>query len=396
MFNQVNSVLKPRKIGVITVGRSDFGLYESVLNRIDSDPGMELQLLVTGAHFSTQYGTAVTDIEQKGFPYSRGLDMLLASGSAQGMGKSIGLGVISFAQAFAADPPAILLVLGDRLEMISGPVAALSFNIPIAHCGGGAVTEGAVDEQVRHAITKLSHLHFVFCQQYADRVTQMGEEPWRVFNVGATGLDRIYTSRQISVPELSEQVGLDLSQKTLLVTYHPVTLELNQTEAQVDSLLESLDRSELQVILTYPNADMGSLKIINSFQKYAREHPGRTVVIENAGTEMYLSLMNTVSAMVGNSSSGIVEAPSFKLPVVNIGTRQTGKVRSPNVIDVGYSSDEISKGIDTALSSEFIKELSGMENPYWNGGSAVQIAETLRTIPIDDRLLRKKFIAFPR
>jgi len=287
----------------------------------------------------------------------------------------------------------MLLVLGDRLEMICGPIAALSFNIPIAHIGGGAITEGAVDEQIRHAITKLSHLHFVSCQQYADRVMQMGEEPWRVFNVGATGLDRIHTSPRISVPELSKKVGLDLSQKTLLVTYHPVTLELGEIDHQVDSLLKSLDRSGFQVVLTYPNADVGSTKIINRFEKYARGHPGRAVVVENAGTDMYLSLMKTVSAMVGNSSSGIVEAPSFQLPVVNIGTRQTGKVRSPNVIDVGYSSDEISRGISTALSAGFIKELVGMANPYGKGEAAAQIAKTLHTIPIDDRLLRKKFIA---
>lgn len=382
----------PRKIGVLTVARSDFGIYESLLDQLKTDPDFELCLLVTGAHFAPIFGRTVADIVEKGFKYVPGLEMLVASDSPEGVGKSIGLGIISLTQAFAAQRLDLLVVLGDRVEMLCGPVAAMGYNIPVAHIHGGAVTEGAIDELVRHAITKMSHLHFVSCQQYADRVIQMGEEPWRVHNVGAPGLDRIVANKRLPKDALSARVELDLGRDTLLATYHPVTLELRDLDTQVDAVLAALDRSGYQVVVTYPNSDVGSSTIIEKFHKFSDQYPDRVRLLKNAGTELYLSLMATVSAMVGNSSSGIVEAPSFRLPVVNIGTRQQGKVRAANVIDVGYSPDEILAGIQLATSREFAKGLRDLTNPYGDGNASRRIVEVLRTIPLDDRLLRKKFV----
>lgn len=392
MNSGVAAATRPRKIGVVTVGRSDFGIYESVLEGLKADPSFDLYLMVTGAHFAPAFGRTVTDIEEKGFDYERGLEMLLASDSPQGIGKSIGLGIISFAQAFAVERPDLLLVLGDRVEMLCGPVVAMSYNIPVTHIHGGAVTEGAIDELVRHAITKMSHLHFVSCQKYADRVIQMGEEPWRVFNVGAPGLDRILAHKRLSNDELSARVGLDMNKQTLLVTYHPVTLETQEVGLQVDALLTALESTKYQIVLTYPNTDVGSATIIERFRQFSEAHPERVCLLKNAGTEVYLGLMATVSAMAGNSSSGIVEAPSFELPVVNIGTRQKGKVLAANVIDVGYATEEIAAGIRIATSAKFREELRGLQNPYGDGHAGERIIEILRTIPIDDRLIRKKFV----
>ena len=385
-----------RKIAVLTVGRSDFGIYESILVLLKDDPAFDLRLLVSGAHFAPSFGMTVTEIEGKGFDYELGLEMLLASDSPQGLSKSVGLGVISLAQTFAVDKPDILLVLGDRMDMVCGPIAAMAFNIPVAHIHGGAVTEGAVDDLVRHAITKMSHLHFVSCQQYADRVVQMGEEHWRVINVGAPALDGIAVRQRLSQDELYERVGLDLSERTLLATYHPVTLEPQQVGPQVDAMLAAVDETGCQAVLTYPNADVGSATIIERFREFTDSRPGRVALLKNAGTEVYLSLMATVAAMVGNSSSGIVEAPSLRLPVVNIGTRQQGKVRAGNVIDVGYSREEIAAGIRLATSPEFAQGLQDLESPYGDGRSGQKIIEVLRSISIDDRLLRKKFVDLPR
>lgn len=382
----------PRKVDVVTVGRSDSGIYESVLEKLKADSAFDLRLMVTGAHFSSTFGKTVAEIHKKGFDYEPGLEMLLASDSAQGIGKSIGLGIISFAQAFAASCPDLLIVLGDRVEMICAPIAAMSYNIPVAHIGGGAVTEGAVDELVRHAITKMSHLHFVVCRQYEDRVIQMGEEPWRVINVGSPALDRIRTHRILSREQLSSRLSMDMKKDTLLVTYHPVTLEVKDVHYQVETLLKAFESLEYQVIITYPNADTGQTEIIESIKRFSMSNKDRVRLIKNAGTEVYLSLMSSVAAMVGNSSSGIVEAPSFRLPVVNIGTRQKGKVRPSNVIDVGYSMEEIVSGIRKATSAEFREGLRNLQNPYGDGHAGERILEILRTIPIDDKLIRKKFI----
>ena len=384
-----------RSIAVVTVARSDFGLYEPLLERIRANPALELRLMVTGAHFAQEFGPTVREIEAKGYEYERGLEMRLDSDSPQSVARSLGVGMQAFAQAFAARRPDFAMVLGDRIEMLCGAVAAIPFNIPLVHLYGGKVTEGASDELTRHALTKMSHLHFVSSRKHASRVLQMGEEPWRVFNFGSPGLDRLHMYPRASRDDVCRQVGLDATRPFLLVTFHPVTLEGHDRLAQVTALLEALAGYNGQIVMTYPNADPGYSAIIESFEAFAASHAKRVRLLKNAGARLYFDLMACAVAMVGNSSSGIGEAPSFELPVVNIGTRQDGFERAANVIDVGYQADEIEAAIRRAVGTEFRSSLKGLKNPYGDGRSSERITETLSSIALDDRILRKKFIDLP-
>jgi len=384
-----------RCIAVATVARSDFGLYQPLLERIAADPALELRLMVSGAHFDPRFGPTVREIETAGYAYEPGLAMHPESDDAAGVAQSLGQGVKAFAQAFGARRPDLLVLLGDRTEMLAPALAALPFNIPQAHLYGGKVTEGAIDERVRHALTKMSHLHFVSCQAYAERVLQMGEEPWRVFNYGSPGLDRIHGRPRASREALCKDMGLDPAQPFLLVTFHPVTLEPGEQDSQVAALLQALEQSGLAVVATYPNADAGSARIVASLEAFAARYPRGVRLLRNAGSRLYADLMAHAVAMVGNSSSGIGEAPSFELPVVNIGSRQDGAIKAANVIDVGYSAEEVQAGIRRATDSAFRAGLRGLRNPYGDGNASGRIAATLRDIPLDDRLLRKKFVDLP-
>lgn len=384
-----------RCIAVATVGRSDFGLYQPLLERIAADPALELRLMVSGAHFDPRFGPTVREIEAAGYDYEPGLAMHPESDDAAGIAQSLGQGVKAFAQAFGARRPELLVLLGDRTEMLAPALAALPFNIPQAHLYGGKVTEGAIDERVRHALTKMSHLHFVSCEAYAERVMQMGEESWRVFNYGSPGLDRLQGRPRASREALCKEVELDPAQPFLLVTFHPVTLEPGEQDSQVAALLRALEQSGLAVVATYPNADAGGLRIAAALEAFAQTHPRRVRLLRNAGSQLYAELMAHAAAMVGNSSSGIGEAPTFELPVVNIGSRQDGAIRAANVIDVGYSAEEVQAGIRRATDSAFRAGLRGLRNPYGDGNASARIAATLRDLPLDDRLLRKKFIDLP-
>lgn len=384
-----------RSVAVITVARSDFGLYEPLLERIRNDPALELRLMVSGAHFDPKFGPTVREIEAKGYSFERGLEMHPAGDDPASVAASIGVGVQAFAQAFAARRPDLVLVLGDRIEMLCGAVAAIPFNIPLAHLYGGKVSEGAIDELTRHALTKMSHLHFVTSQAHANRVLQMGEEAWRVFNFGSPGLDRIHLYPRASRAEVCSELKLDPARPFLLVTFHPVTLEARDRHPQIEALLDALQRYDGQVVLTYPNADAGHADIIDAFEAFAAANTQRVKLLKNAGARRYFDLMANAAAMVGNSSSGIGEAPSFELPVVNIGTRQAGFGRAANVIDAGYQAAEIGAAIRRAVSPEFRAGLRGLKNPYGDGRSSERIVETLRSIALDDRLLRKKFVDLP-
>ena len=381
-----------RSIAAVTVARSDFGLYEPLLEKIKADAALELRLLVSGAHFAPEFGPTVREIEDKGYDYERGLDMPRDSDSPQSIASSLGGGVQAFAKAFGTKRPDLLLVLGDRLEMVCAPIAALPFNIPVAHLYGGKVSEGAVDELVRHALTKMSHLHFVTSETHARRVLQMGEESWRVMNYGSPGLDRLYTRPRTPRGEVYARLSFDSAQPFLLVTFHPVTLEPLQRDAQVSALLAALAQYDGQIVLTYPNADVGHAAIIAAFEAFAAPRSARVRLLKNAGAGFYFDLMACATAMIGNTSSGIGDAPSFELPVVNIGTRQAGFERAINVIDVGYDTAGIDAAIRRATSTEFRAGLRGLVNPYGDGKSSARIAEALRSIPLDDRLLRKKFV----
>lgn len=379
-----------RTIGVVTVARSDYGIYLPVLRRIQADPDLRLHLIVAGTHLSPDFGLTVREIERDGFPIGDRVEMLLASDTPEGIAKSTGLGVIGFAQSYARYRPDILLVLGDRFEMHAAVVAALPFKIPVAHIHGGELTLGAIDDALRHSITKMSHLHFVATEDYARRVVQMGEEPWRVVVSGSPSLDTLLSTHLLSRKELERRYKLDLAQPFLLVTYHPVTLEFEQLEMQVSELLAALEEVDMGVVFTYPNADTRSRTVIQMIREFAATHP-RAQVVVNLGTPGYTSVMQFAAAMVGNSSSGIIEAASFKLPVVNVGTRQQGRTRAKNVIDVGYGRAEIVAGIRKALSPEFHASLADLVNPYGDGHAAERIVQRLKEVELDDRLLIKRF-----
>ncbi|HNX94877.1 MAG TPA: UDP-N-acetylglucosamine 2-epimerase [Holophaga sp.] len=379
-----------RRIGVVTVARSDYGIYRSILRAIENDPGLELSLYVTGMHLAPEFGSTVRDIERDGYHIAERIEMLLSSDAPEGISKSMGIGVMGFAQAFGRQRPDLLLVLGDRFEMIAAALAALPFNLPVAHIHGGEVTEGAIDECLRHAITKLSHLHFASTEDHARRIRQMGEEPWRVHVSGAPSLDSLRDLPLLEASELEARFDLSLNEAPLLVTYHPVTTEFDQTEAQIAELLAALEDLPNPLVFTLPNADTAGRKIITAIQAFVAGHP-RARLVDNLGTQAYFSLMRLAAAMVGNSSSGLLEAPSFQLPVVNIGNRQKGRTRGANVIDTGNGREEIRRGIRQALSPDFAKGLRHSGNPYQGPemASAV-IARTLRRIPIES-LIPKRF-----
>ncbi|MDI6703309.1 MAG: UDP-N-acetylglucosamine 2-epimerase [bacterium] len=379
-----------KKIAVITGTRADYGLLHWILKEIDEDTDLELRLIVTGMHLSQEFGLTIKEIEKDGFKIDEKVEMLLSSDTGVGIAKSIGLGVIGFADVLERLDPDILLVLGDRFEIFAACTAAMALNIPIAHIAGGESTEGVIDEQIRHAITKMSHIHFPSIEFYAKRIRRMGEEDWRVFVVGGTGLDHIKRLDLMTKDEIERVLDIKIEKPTLLVTYHPVTLESEDTDRQVDELLRALEETGARIIFTYPNAEVKSREIIKKIKGFVLNYPKAKIFI-NLGQRRYLSLLKYVDVMIGNSSSGIIEAPSFELPVVNIGNRQKGRIRARNVIDVGYTKEEIIKGIDRALDKGFKRSLKGLKNPYGNGDSSKRIVDVLKSIEIDDRLLKKRF-----
>ncbi len=379
-----------RTIAVVTVGRSDYGIYLPLLRAIQSEAGLRLVLVVAGMHLSKEYGLTVEEIEADGFHIGERVHMAPASDSAEAVGHAMGVGTSGFAGAYARLRPDLLVLLGDRYEMHSAAAAAVPFNIPVAHIHGGESTEGAIDEQFRHSITKMSHLHFASTELYARRIIQMGEQPWRVTVSGAPALDNLRVMDMLTVDELSVRLGVDLSLPTLLVTYHPVTLEIENTEEQMRELLAALERWEHNVVFTYPNADPSNRLIVEMILRSA-EGRERFQVKMNLGTQVYFSLMGLAAAMVGNSSSGIIEAASFKLPVVNIGKRQAGRIRPDNVIDVEASDMDILEGIRLATSSDFRGRLAGLVNPYGDGRAADRIVAALKSAELGDRLMVKRF-----
>jgi UDP-hydrolysing UDP-N-acetyl-D-glucosamine 2-epimerase len=383
-----------RTVAVVTVARSDYGIYTPVLRRIQSHPGLSLQLIVSGMHLAPEFGRTVDAIEADGFPIAERVEMLIADDSPEAIAKSMGLGTSGIAQALARLRPDLVLVLGDRFEMHAAVVAAVPFNIPIAHIHGGEVTEGAIDDALRHSITKLSHLHFVATAQYARRVRQLGEEAWRITVSGAPALDHVGTVRLLSRDALAERFGLRLSAPPIVVTYHPVTREYEDTEWQTRELLEALAEVPLPIVFTLPNADTNGRVIIGLIEAFVAARSS-AYLVPNLGTEAYLSLMACAAAMVGNSSSGLLEAPSFELPVVNIGRRQAGRVRAGNVIDVGYDRKDVADGLRRALDPGFRASLRGLRNPYGDGRASEIIVTRLAEVAIDRRLLVKRFIDAP-
>lgn len=383
-----------RTIGVVTTSRADYSGYRPLLKALQADPDICLRLYVSGMHLSPEFGLTVRAIENDGFEIAERIEVLLSSDTPEAIAKSMGLGLIGFGQAFSKFRPDILVVFGDRFEMLAAALAAVPFKIPLAHLGGGELTQGAIDDALRHSMTKMAHLHFVSTEDYAYRVIQLGEDPARVFVTGEPALDDILIAQQMSAEELRRRFGIDVERPFLLVTFHPVTLEFEQVEWQIDALLAALAEADLAVVFTAPNADTGHHVIRERLEQFAAAN--RFVwLVENFGAQAYFSMMSLAAAMVGNSSSGIVEAASFQLPVVNIGTRQDGRVRARNVIDVGYSQAQISEGIHKALDRQFRDSLSGLVNPYGIGDASSIILKRLKSTVLGDALLKKKFHDMP-
>jgi len=381
-----------RTVAVVTASRSDYGIYRPILNRIIEGGDLRLYLMVTGMHLSPEFGLTVRGIEEDGFPISERIETLVSSDEPVGVAKSMALGTLGFADVFSRFRPDILLVLGDRFEMHAAAVAALPFKIPIAHIHGGELTEGAIDDALRHSITKLSHLHFVSTEKYRQRLIQMGEEPWRVVVSGAPSLDGLRKGKLLSRRAIEKLLGFQLGDGPfLLVTLHPVTLEYEQSESQVSELLAALDECGLPCVFTMPNADTRGRSVNRLLADYVEQHPTSACLAANLGTQGYFSLMALAAAMVGNSSSGITEAPSFELPVVNVGSRQTGRIKGMNVIDVKCSRASIRRGLRKALSEEFRASLQGMANPYQKANASKTIVEVLGTVPLDEKLIVKRF-----
>ena len=380
-----------RTIGVVTVARSDYGHLVPLLEALRDTPGITLQLYVAGAHLSPRFGETVSAIEADGWPVSARVETTGASDAAVEVAAGTGAGVVGFARAFAAGRPDLIVLLGDRAEMLAAAVAALPLAIPVAHLHGGEVTEGAIDEQARHAITKLAHLHFPAAEPYARRIRQMGEESWRVHCVGAPGLDRFARGAAMPREELARRIGLPLRRPTLLVTFHPVTLEPGEAGGHSAELAGALEMVDGDVVITYPGADAAHDAVIRRLEALAATRPG-TRMIPALGEDGYRALLQEADVMVGNSSSGLIEAPSFGLPVVNVGIRQQGRLRAANVIDVGHGREEIAAGIRRALAPGFRAGLRGLVNPYGDGHAAPRIARVLHEAELGPRLVRKRFV----
>ena len=379
-----------RTIGVITAGRSDYGIYQPILRRIRVCADLRLHLVVTGSHLAGDRGRTIGEIRRDGFVIGDRVDMLPAADTARGVAEAMGKGMNAFARIYARRRLDLLLVLGDRFEMHAAVAAAVPFSLPVAHLHGGEITEGAMDELFRHSITKMSHLHFVATNPYRDRLLRMGEESWRVKVTGAPALDNLREMRLMSRALVEKKTGMTFDPPPLLATFHPVTLEQGRGYAQVEEFLAALDRAGLPVLFTYPNVDMGSRVIIRAIQRFVDAHPGCRFAA-NLGTPLYFSAMKYAAAMVGNSSSGIIEAASFGLPVVNVGNRQAGRIHGRNVVEVPCERARILAAIRRVTFTAFRKKITGMRNPYGDGRAAERIVRMLRTIPLTQRLIMKKF-----
>ena len=380
-----------KRIGVVTVSRSDYGHLRPVLEALRRAPDLELLLLVAGMHLASEFGLTVRDIEADGFPISARVEMLGGGDTPEAVAAATGRGVAGFGEAFARLRPDVVVVLGDRFEMLAAAVAALPFALPVAHIHGGEVSEGAMDNQIRHAITKLAHLHFASAEPHARRIAAMGEEPWRIHTVGAPGLDRLATTEPLSRAALARELGLPEAGPWLLVTFHPVTLEYRDTAAHIDELLAALEKTDGFIVITYPNADTAGRLIIERIEEFAGRHPRRCRLAKSLGERLYLSLLRHADLMIGNSSSGLIEAPTFGLPVVNVGSRQRGRLRGANVIDVEPLREDILRGIEAAQALPFRVRARAAANPYGDGHAAPRIVEILRSVPIDVRLVQKRF-----
>lgn len=385
---------KTRKVCVITGTRADYGLLRLVMQGIKDDSDLTLQVIATGMHLSPEFGLTYREIEQDGFQIDLKIEMLTSSDTSVGIAKSMGLGLIGFADALNELKPDLVLALGDRFEIFSAVSAALVARIPVAHLHGGETTEGAFDESLRHSITKMSHLHFVAGEEYRQRVIQLGEQPERVFLVGGLGVDNIKQLKLLNRAELEASLGFKLTQKNLLVTFHPVTLETATASDQMAELLIALaELKDTQLIFTLPNADTDSRALIKMVENFVEQHHNAHAYT-SLGQLRYLSCIAQVDGVVGNSSSGLLEVPSFGKGTINIGDRQHGRLQATSVINSAPDRKSIAAAIKKLYSSDFQVSLSEVRNPYGEGGASEKIVTTIKNYSMDG-IAKKVFYDLP-
>tara|TARA_Y100001960_G_scaffold126603_1_gene135011 strand:+ start:1312 stop:2475 length:1164 start_codon:yes stop_codon:yes gene_type:complete len=379
-----------RKVCVVTGARAEYGLLRWVMEGIQQEPDLQLQVVATGMHLSSEFGLTYREIEKDGFHIDFKVEMLLSSDTPSGLAKSMGLGMIGFGDALRQLQPDLLLVLGDRFELFSAVAAAMVARIPVVHLHGGEATEGAIDEPIRHSITKMSHLHFVATEEYRKRVIQLGEHPDRVFTVGGLGIDNIKKLSLLDRSALQASLDFELGLKNLLITFHPVTLEDKTSAKQMMDLFSALDELvDTNFIFTLPNADTDGRVIIEMINEFVASHSNARAYT-SLGQLRYLSCIEHVDGVLGNSSSGLLEVPSFAKGTINIGDRQRGRIKAESVIDCCPDRDSIAEALKKLYSKEFQLILKTVQNPYGEGGASDRVVKALREIPLED-ILKKRF-----
>ncbi|MGA9588160.1 MAG: UDP-N-acetylglucosamine 2-epimerase, partial [Terracidiphilus sp.] len=376
-----------RKIAVVTTSRADYSHLYWPLRELAANPEVELGVIALGPHLSPEFGNTIAEIEREGFPIKARIECLLSSDTDTGMAKTIGVAILSLADTLSVWRPDLVLLIADRYEMMAPASVALALRIPIAHIEGGEVSQGAIDDQVRNALTKLAHVHFTSTDTARRRVIAMGEEPWRVHYAGAPSLDHLRRSKLLDRSALESRLGLTLQPPTILAAWHPVTI-LRDTNAEADALFNALTEAPGQLIFVYPNADAGSYALIERTRTLVANRRDTHIYV-NLDTVTYWSLLGYADAMIGNSSSGIMEAASFALPVVNVGIRQQGRERARNILDVPADTAAITAALMHAVTPAFRKKLSGMINPYGNGNAAKTIARVLAAVPLTNLLIKQ-------
>ncbi|MBB5149729.1 UDP-N-acetylglucosamine 2-epimerase [Ureibacillus thermosphaericus] len=378
-----------RKICIVTGTRAEYGLLYWLMKRIQKDKNLQLQIVATGMHLSPEFGLTYKQIEKDGFKIDGKVEMLLSGDTPTAISKSVGLAVISFADIFQILNPDIVVLLGDRFEIFAAAQTAMIMRIPIAHIHGGELTEGVIDDPIRHSITKMAHLHFTATEEYRQRVIQMGEQPKNVYNVGTLGIEGIKKLSLLDKDELSKNIGVKL-EKFFLVTLHPTTLEKSTSEKQILTLLKALDKfSDYQVIFTKTNADTEGRIINYNIEKYVKENPKRAYVFDSLGQVRYLSAIKHCELVIGNSSSGLLEVPYFRKATINIGIRQQGRLKAESVIDCDFKEESIVNAINIGLSNEFKKRINNMKMLYGEGNTSEQIVEVLKNVDLEKILIKR-------
>ena len=385
--------MKRKKVCAITGSRAEYGLMRRTLIEIEHSKNLELNLIVTGAHLSKEFGYTIDEIVKDGFHIDDTVEMLLSSDSTSSIGKSLGLGIIGYVDCFKRLSPDIIFIVGDRYEIFATATAAMVMNVPIAHASGGEITEGAIDEQIRHSITKMSHIHFTTEENNSNIIRQMGEEPWRIHTVGGLWVDDLVNLKKKSRNELQKILDVNLISPVILVTYHPETLSLDDTEDQINNLIGALKEIDAEIIFTYPNADASGRIIISKINEFVMNYPN-VKAYKSLGRTLYFSLLQYCDLVVGNSSSGMVETQSYKLPVVNIGNRQKGRKVTGNIIHSSGEKKSNLSSIKKGLSKEFRDSIKNMDNPYGKEGAGKEIVRILSDLSLTNKLLNKQFIFY--